>query len=187
MSDVYPLSMHCRFTDFPSRIRVICGRAFEAARATPFSFGSRVTLSQTPKSGQIQGQLVPGQPLPALEVVYADTGDDDAFDLKLAHYGYGRFYLPAPGATAYALAVIKGVRVEAAGIHRCFETVDVWDTLIPAGRDLSEPGAVPDTILVQDCDNAHQASVAWYRGDKPAGAIVVSGRLQLGGNAYIAI
>lgn len=188
MADIYPLSMHCRFEGFPARLRVVCGQAFSKARATPYSFGSRVTLVQTPKSGVMAGTLTPGEPLPVLETIYSDTGDDDAFDLKLAHYGYGRFYLPTTEAVRYALAVVKGLRVEAAGIFRSFETVDVWDTLIAAETDLTTiPVGVPESVVVQNADGASRTSVAWFTGNMPQGGLVVSGRLQLGGEVHIQI
>lgn len=183
MAVIYPQSMPCRFEGFPARVRVVCGRAFSEARATPFSFGSRVTLLRTPKSGVPSGPLTPGEALPEIAVVYSDTGDDAAFNLKVSHYGHGRFYLPAAGAPFYALAVVKGVRVEAAGVRRSFETVDLWDTLVPASADLARPGDMPDAISLQDGGGA--SSVAWFAGDVPSGARIVAGRLQLGGDIFI--
>ncbi len=185
MSDIYPLAMHCRFEGFPARIRVTCGQAFDEARATPYSCGSRVDLVRTPRSGVLAGTLSPGQALPALEVIYSDTGADDAFDLKIAHYGYGRFYLAQAGDAAYTLAVIKGLRVEATGIRRSFETVDVWNTLIPAAVDLTDVANIPDAVVVQDAEGTARTSVAWFVGDMPAGGLVVTGRLQLGGPAAL--
>lgn len=179
MSDTYPQSLHCRFTGFPARLRVVCGRAFDAAKATPYVFGSRVVLSQTPLSGQLQGALVPGDALPALEIIHSDTGDDATFDLKLAHYGYGRFYLAAPDDPTLSLAVVKGLRVEAAGINRSFETVDVWTTLIAADTAVADPGT--EAAWTQDAAAGDAGSVTWYQGFAPDGAIAITGRLQLGG------
>ena len=107
MSNIYPQSLPCRFEGFPARIRVVCGQAFSQARATPYSFGSRATLAQTPKSGQTFGQLAVGTQLPTTEIIYADTGRDDVFDLKISHYGCGRFYLAdaLPGAPVTPEAV----------------------------------------------------------------------------------
>jgi hypothetical protein len=187
MADSYPLSRHCRFVGFPARIRVVCGRAFSEARATPYSFGSRVSLVQTPRSGVAAGTLTPGEPLPELAIIYSDTGADDVFDLKVSHYGHGRFYLPTSEAGYYALAVIKGLRVEAAGIRRSFETVDVWDTRIPAGTDLSRSVAASDQVWTQDADGTCGTSVAWFVGTAPAGDGIVAGRLQLGGEIYFQI
>jgi hypothetical protein len=187
MADIYPLSRHCRFEGFPARIRVICGRVFSEARATPYSFGSRVTLSRTSQSGILAGSLTPGEVLPELAVIYSDTGDDDAFDLKVSHYGYGRFYLPTTDAAYYALTVIKGVRIEATCIRRSFETVDVWDTLIPAATDLTNPGVVPDLVWTQDADTGSASSFVWFAGKAPLSGQVVSGRQQLGGDVYIQI
>ncbi|WP_029459686.1 hypothetical protein [Solidesulfovibrio alcoholivorans] len=183
MSEIYPQSMHCRFEGFPARVRVACGRAFSEARATPYSFGSRVNLAQTPKSGVLQGACVSGQALPSLEIIYSDTGDDDVFDLKVSHYGYGRFYLPDADSTRYALAVIKGVRVEALGIRRAFETVDVWDTLLAADTDLDDVASQGATV--QDADASSGVAVTWFVGDMPAGGLVVTGRLQLGGDTAL--
>lgn len=187
MSDIYPLSMHCRFEGFPARIRVVCGQAFSKARGTPFSFGSRVDLSQTPQSGVPAGTLVPGEPLPALEIVYSDTGDDLVFALKLAHYGYGRFYRAMARDPCYTLAVVKGLRVEALGICRSFETVDVWETRIPAATDLSSVPVTPDGVVVQDADPGIGTGVVWFGGDVPPGDLVVGGSLQLGGQVRLQI
>ena len=185
MAEIYPRSMLCRFEGFPARIRVVCGRAFSETRGTPLSFGSRVTLVRTPKSGVVSGALVPGEALPVCELVYADSGDDDRFDLKVSHYGYGRFYLPQTGASRYALAIVKGIRVEAAGINRSFETVDNWETLIPASVDLSRPAAVPDAVWLQDAAATNRLRVAWFVGSVPTGGRIVSGRLQLGGDVCL--
>lgn len=182
MSDTYPQSMHCRFEGFPARIKVVCGRAFSEARATPYSFGSRVILSQTAKSGVLQGELVAGESLPTLEIIHSDTGDDTTFDLKVSHYGHGRFYLAAAGDTHYSLAVIKGVRIEATGIHRSFETVDVWNTLIPAATDLTVAGSVPDTVWSQDSD----AGITWIPGTA-TGSDAINGVIQLDGNYTIVL
>lgn len=187
MSDIYPLAMHCRFEGFPARIRVTCGQAFSEARATPYSYGSRVDLAQTPQSGVLAGTLTPGEALPALETIYADTGDDETFALKVSHYGYGRFYLPDTDAACYALALIKGVRVEAAGIHRSFETLDVWNTRIPAASDLTGTDGFPQGVVVQDADATASMSVAWFVGDMPVGGLVITGRLQLGGDVALAL
>jgi len=186
MSSIYPQSMHCRFVGFPAAIEVICGQAFSDARATPYSFGSRVILYQTPKSGQLQGTLVAGQALPTLEILHSDTGDDTTFDLKVAHYGYGRFYLASANAPSYSLAVIKGMRIEATGIYRAFETVDVWTTCIPASTDLSTPGTLPDAVWTQDADCSTASSVTWYTGTTASGSVTITGRLQLGGDVAIA-
>jgi hypothetical protein len=175
--------MHCRFEGFPSRIKVVCGRAFSEARATPYSHGSQVTLSQTPLSGVVQGSLVIGESLPTCEIIYSDTGDDTAFDLKVAHYGYGRFYLAAADDAAYSLAVIKGIRVEATGIDRCFETVDVWNTHIAAATDLTTATAEAQDVWSQDAD----AGITWYAGTAASGSVVISGTLQLGGDVSIVL
>lgn len=182
MSDTYPQAMHCRFEGFPARIKVVCGRAFTEARATPYSFGSRVILSQTAKSGELQGTLVPGESLPTLELIYSDTGDDTAFDLKVSHYGHGRFYLAASDDAFYSLSVIKGLRVEATGIHRSFETVDVWNTRIPAATDLSVTGSLPDAVWSQDTDNG----ITWVPGTA-TGTGAISGVIQLDGNYSIVL
>lgn len=181
MSEIYPQSLPCRFEGFPARIRVVCGRAFSEARSTPYSFGSRVSLSQTPKSGQVFGELAVGQELPLQEIIYSDTGDDAVFDLKVSHYGCGRFYLVDAEAAFFTLAVIKGIRVEAAGICRAFETVDLWDTLIPVETDLAMPPLPVDAVWLQDADDQNRVRVTWFAGSMPPGGRIVSGRLQLGG------
>lgn len=188
MSETYPQSLPCRFAGFPARIAVVCGRAFSEARSTPYSFGSRVTLAQTPKSGQTFGELSVGLPLPTTEIIYADTGRDDVFDLKISHYGYGRFYQAHVAATFFTLAVVKGIRVEASGVCRAFETVDLWTTLIPVAKDLSVPPVVPEALWLQDAEDDTTAEdynrvrVAWFAGSVPSGGRIVSGHLQLGGN-----
>ena len=186
MSEIYPQSLPCRFAGFPARIAVVCGRAFSEARSTPYSFGSRVTLTQTPKSGQTFGELAVGLTLPTTEIIYADTGRDDVFDLKISHYGCGRFYLADAEAAYFTLAVVKGVRLEAAGICRAFETLDRWDTLIPAD---ALPGApvTPEAVWLQDAEDTNRVRVAWFAGSMPAGGRIVSGHLQLGGDRYLQI
>ncbi len=177
--DIYPQSMLCRFAGFPARIRVICGRAFSETRATPYSFGSRVILSQTPLSGLTQGSLVAGSALPTREIIHSDTGDDTTFDLKVSHYGYGRFYRARDADDTYSLAVIKGLRVEAAGINRSFETVDVWTTLIPAASAITDtPGS---TAWPQDAADGAASSITWYQGSAPAGSVSIDGTIQLDG------
>ena len=47
------------------------------------------------------------------------------------------FYAAEAAAAFFTLAVVKGMRVEASGVCRAFETVDLWNTLIPVARDLS--------------------------------------------------
>jgi len=182
MSDIYPQSLHCRFEGFPARIKVVCGRAFSEARATPYSFGTRVILSQTPKSGRLQGTLVPGESLPTFELIYSDTGDDAVFDLKISHYGHGRFYLAATGDAFSSLAVIKGVRIEATGINRSFETVDVWNTRLPATTDLSVTGNLPEAVWSQDSDTG----ITWIPGTA-TNADAINGVLQLDGNISIVL
>lgn len=183
MSDSYPQSMLCRFAGFPARIRVICGRAFSEARATPYSFGSRVTLSQTPLSGVTQGSLVAGSALPTQEIIHSDTGEDTNFDLKVSHYGYGRFYRASADDSTYSLAIIKGVRIEAAGINRSFETVDVWTTLIPAASTITDTAG--STAWTQDAADGAAASVIWYQGSAPAGSVSIDGTIQLDGSVSI--
>lgn len=183
MPDTYPQSCHCRFEGFPARIKIVCGRAFSEARATPYSYGSQVMLSQTPRSGVLQGTLVVGQALPTQEILFSDTGDDTVFALKLAHYGYGRFYLAAATDATYSLAVIKGLRLEAAGINRSFETVDVWETRIPAAVDLTQDTSPAEAVWSQDAD----AGITWYPGSAPSGQVVISGTLQLGGDISIVL
>ncbi|KHK02073.1 hypothetical protein [Desulfovibrio sp. TomC] len=188
MSETYPQSLPCRFAGFPARIAVVCGRAFSEARSTPYSFGSRVTLAQTPKSGQTFGELAVGLSLPTTEIIYADTGRDDVFDLKISHYGYGRFYLADAEAAFFTLAVVKGIRVEASGVCRAFETLDLWNTLIPVAKDLSAPPVAPEAVWLQDAadgaaaEDYNRVRVAWFAGSVPPGGRIVSGRLQLGGD-----
>ena len=188
MADLYPQSQPCRFEGFPPRIRVVCGRAFSERPGTPYSFGSRVTLAQTPKSGQTSGVLAPGQPIPVTEIIYADTGDDDRFHLKVSHYGLGRFYLAAENAARFSLAVVKGIRLEAAGLNRSFETVDVWETLIPADAPVAAPSVAPDAIWLEDAEDGQDTDrvrATWFAGDIPVGGRIVRGRLQLAGDVAV--
>lgn len=181
MADLYPQSLPCRFEGFPPRIRVICGRAFSDRPGTPYSFGSRVSLAQTPKSGRTYGELAVGEPIPVTEIIYADTGDDDRFQLKISHYGLGRFYRAAADAPFLRFAVVKGIRLEAAGLRRVFETVDVWDTLVPAAEAVPAPAVTPDAVWLEDVEATDRVRVTWFVGDIPAGGRLVRGRLQLGG------
>ena len=187
MSLIYPQSMHCRFEGFPAVIEVICGRAFSETRSTPYSFGSRVLLTQTPNSGVLQGTLVAGQALPTLEIIHSDTGEEAACNLKVAHYGYGTFYRATASDAYCTLAIVKGLRVEATGINRAFETVDVWTTLIPATTDLTNPGTLPDAVWTQDAAAGAASSVTWYSGTAASGTIAITGRLQLGGDVSIVL
>ena len=188
MADLYPQSLPCRFEGFPPRIRVVCGRAFSERPGTPYSFGSRVTLAQTPISGQTSGVLAVGQPIPVSEIIYADTGDDDHYNLKISHYGLGRFYLAAADAAWFSLAVVKGLRLEAAGLCRAFETVDVWETLIPASTPVPPPSVAPEAIWLEDAQDTEETDrvrATWFTGDIPAGGRIVRGRLQLAGDVAI--
>ena len=185
MADTYPQSLPCRFEGFPARIRVLCGRAFSERPGTPCSFGSRVELAQTPKSGRTFGELAVGAPLPTTEIIYADTGDDEEYALKISHYGLGRFYLARSEDAFLTLAVVKGIRVEAAGVNRSFETVDLWDTLIAATADLSSPPVSPEDIWVEDADDRDRVRTTWFMGTIPTGGRIVHGRLQLGGEVAL--
>lgn len=188
MADLYPQSLPCRFEGFPARIQVVCGRAFSERPGTPYSFGSRVTLAQTPKSGQTFGDLTVGQPIPVSEIIYADTGDDDHYNLKISHYGLGRFYLAAADAAWFSLAVVKGLRLEAAGLSRAFETVDVWETRIPASSPVPPPSIAPEAIWLEDAQDEQETDrvrATWFTGDIPAGGRIVRGRLQLAGDVAV--
>lgn len=187
MADIYPQSLPCRFAGFPPRIQVICGRAFSQRPGTPYSFGSRVVLAQTPLSGRTIGELAVGAPLPVTEIIYADTGDDDRFNLKITHYGLGRFYLPTADAASWSLAVVKGIRLEAAGLKRSFETVDVWETLLAAAAGIGAPDTAPEEVWPQDADGASTSRAVWFAGDIPAGGCIVRGRLQLAGDVAVQV
>jgi hypothetical protein len=185
MVEAYPLSMPCRYEGFPGRIRIVCGPAFDALRGCPYSFGSRVTCALTPSSGVAQGDYVPGSALPRCEIVYSDTGDDTAFDMKISFYGHGVFRLAAPTDARYSLAVVKGLRVEAMGLNRSFEITDHWETGIAAVTDLSLPPSLPGMVRVDDDARQSAYSVTWYGGRGRAGYVAINGVLQLGGEAHL--
>lgn len=185
MADIYPLSVPCRFEGFPGRIRIVCGPAFDDLRGCPYSFGSRVVCASTPASGVVQGVYLPGAALPRYEMVYSDTGDDTAFDMKIAFYGHGIFHLEGPGATYYSLAVIKGLRIEAAGLHRSFEIVDNWETGIAAAADLTTPPPLPGMVRLDEEARSAGYGVTWYGGRGRAGYVALNGVLQLGGEAHL--
>ncbi|BAH73910.1 hypothetical protein [Solidesulfovibrio magneticus] len=188
MADLYPQSLPCRFEGFPPRIQVVCGRAFSERPGTPYSFGSRVILAQTPRSGQTSCVLAVGEPIPTTEIIYADTGDDDEYNLKISHYGLGRFYLADADDAWFRLVVVKGIRLEAAGLSRAFETVDIWETLIPATAAVPAPSVTPDAVWLEDATDATETDrvrATWFTGDIPAGGRIVRGRLQLAGDVAV--
>ncbi|QLA21276.1 hypothetical protein [Desulfolutivibrio sulfoxidireducens] len=187
MAEAYPVSLPCRFEGFPGRVRITCGPAFDDLRACPYSYGSRVVCARTPLCGVVQGEYVPGAALPVMEMIFSDTGFDDVFDLKLSFYGYGTFHLAAPGDAFYSLDVVKGVRIQAAGLCRSFETMDLWETGIVAATDLTvAPGATGSVVVDEDAaDNSY--SVTWYAGEAAGGYVTLSGLLQLGGRAGLAV
>ena len=190
MADLYPQSLPCLFEGFPPRIQVVCGRAFFERPGTPYSFGSRVILAQTPKSGRTYGVLAVGQSIPVTEIIYADTGDDDRYQFKISHYGLGRFYLADADAAWFSLAVVKGIRLEAAGLSRSFETVDIWETLIPASTPVPPPSVAPDAIWLEDAKDEQETDrvrATWFTGDIPAGGRIVRGRLQLAGDVAVQV
>jgi len=186
MPQFYPLSLYCRFEGFPARTRYTCGRAFDALPLCPYSHGSRVECRTTPLSGQIQGELVMGSDLPLYEIIYSDTGSDEEFGLKTSSYGHGIFYLDSEDAAYLSLAVVKGVRVEAPGLRKPFETRDVWETRIPAGEGMWE---IPQELGVVWREDAEPGrfSVVWFAGDAPAGEAVLTADTQLSGPGYLTI
>ncbi len=187
MPQYYPYSLYCRFEEFPARTRYTCGRAFDALPLCPYSYGSRVECRQTPLSGAIQGELVQGGDLPRYEIIYSDTGLDEEFGLKVSSYGHGMFYIADLNTDDYqTLAVIKGIRVEAAGLRKAFETMDVWETRIPLDAALVK---IPQELDVAWREDAAfgRFSAVWYAGDAPEGEEVLRVDMQLAGPAYIGI
>lgn len=178
--------MHCRFEGFPARARFTCGQAFDGLAGCPYSFGSRVDCFQTPASRTLQGELVKREYLPAYEMIYSDTGEDENFGLKIASYGYGTFYEAGWEDPFYSLAVVKGIRVEAAGLTKAFETLDVWETKIPVETSLWSDLETPGAVWREDADSGRFAAV-WYAGEAPGGLVTVKGNLQLAGPAYVRV
>jgi hypothetical protein len=187
MAEAYPVSLPCRFEGFPGRVRITCGPAFDDLRACPYSYGSRVACVRTPLCGVAQGGYVPGAALPAREMIFSDTGRDDAFDLKLSFFGHGTFHLAAPDDAFYSLDVVKGVRVEAAGLCRSFEITDLWETGIAAATDLTVVPSESGTVVVDEDAADNSFSVTWYTGEAAGGYVTLSGLLQLGGRAGLVV
>lgn len=187
MAEAYPVSLPCRFEGFPGRVRITCGPAFDDLRACPYSWGSRVVCARTPLCGEVQGEYVPGAALPVREMIFSDTGMDDAFDLKLSFFGYGTFHLAAPDDAFCSLDVVKGVRVEAAGLSRSFEITDLWETGIAAATDLTVPPAASGSVRVDEDAADNSYSVTWYAGEAAGGYLTLSGLLRLGGRAGLVV
>lgn len=186
MTEKYPISMHCRFEGFPARARFTCGPAFDALSGCPYSYGSRVDCAQTPASRTLQGDLLQGECLPVYEMIYSDTGEDENFGLKVASYGYGTFYAAGWADPFYSLAVVKGIRLEAAGFARAFETLDLWETKIPVETAMWNIEETPAVVWIEGAAQGRFAAV-WYAGEAPGGLAAVKGILQLGGPAYVRV
>ncbi len=185
MKEAYPISMPCRLEGFPARIRTVCGERFSLLDNCSYSYGSVVVCSQTPQSGVADGAYVQGEALPDHAVIYSDSGEDDAFGLKLSFYGHGTFYLPDAEARCCALEVRKGIRIRAAGLDKRFETVDTWETRIPADQDLTQE-EVWSTYVGTDADAADgRFSATWLLSGAQDGVADISGVLQLGGETGV--
>ena len=134
MKKNYPVSLPVRFEDFPAMFQVTCGHMIPP----PQSFGSRVLIRRTPLCGVVQGQYAEGVALPEFAMIYSDTGSDAAYDLKLSFYGWGTFYVANADDAYCTLEIRKGIKVEATGLSKKFETYDLWETRVPASLVLTD-------------------------------------------------
>jgi hypothetical protein len=139
MKENYPISVHCSFSDFPPMIKIICGPDIPL----PFSYGSRVVMAKTALCGVVQGSYIDGEALPDYFMIYSDTGEDDAFNLKLSFYGWGTFYVAKIDDAYCHLEIRKGIKVESGSISKKFEVKDTWETMIPSSTVLSSSVTIP--------------------------------------------
>ena len=130
---------HCRFNDYPKKIRLVVGQLL-AENSDLFDYGQTVVLQQTSNSGVLQGDKVVGEELPKKAMIYTDTGLDDSFNLKIEYYGWGEFYLKNAGDECFSLDITKGMTVKAADWDKeeCFQAVRSGKTKIPNSKDMQE-------------------------------------------------
>jgi len=156
-SSAYPLRFPIRFVGWPTAIRMTCGKLISA----PYSYGSRVILHETPKSGIPDGEYTIGESIPNCFKSYSDTGSDNTFNLLLAFDGYGWFYT-ASYYDYWILEVQKRTIIVSNGI-KFYPIYDTWYTQIPKTTDLSS-GAdtfnIYATYIDQGIDNAATTTIS---------------------------
>jgi len=133
----YPQSVSCRFDGFPHRIEIRCGRNISELSKL-FSFGSKLTLTQTTNSGQEMGWM-PDQNdsnsyydawvsydqstgentyikcytgISDIRMIYTDTGSDSEYTLKVSFIGYGSFFTKTASDQYYLFDVYKSIVIE---------------------------------------------------------------------------
>lgn len=143
----YPQSTNCSFDNFPVAIDVRLG-SLASIMCDGASFGSKYFLTQTPKSGVLQGNYVVGEEIPSLEKIYSDTGHDDEFNLKISFLGHGSFYRRTSNDLYLRAQIYKAIRIETnndTGI--VFGDVFDCETLIPATDDISVEFAYDPSVV----------------------------------------
>jgi len=175
INKTYPQCFPLRFVGWPQKIRVTCGKDISA----PYSYGSRVILTQTPLSGSPQGDYVVGQYLPYYAMVYSDTGSDYDFNFLVEFTGYGQFYKDSAD-LFWRLYVKKNTNIFTLEVEKYFRTYDEWNTLIPASTDLSE--GISTTV-----SNSIAAFYSDVSSNESLDSETVSGILQLNGNAVAGV
>jgi len=190
MKKKYPVSLPVHFAGFPPMFKVTCG----ASIPSPYSYGSRVILHRTPLCGIVQGGYEEGKSLPDLSMIYSDTGQDGNFDLKLSFYGWGTFYKDNDDAPYCSLEIRKGIKVEAHGISKKFETHDIWETLIPASTVLTDNPIIKNiALLYTEKSSTPEPADGYVRvlnksdifSPSLSGGIRLNGTLQLSGEGIV--
>lgn len=130
---------HLSFDDYPRKVSLVVGEKI-ASNSDLFSQGQTVRLTQTPKSGQAQGDNVVGEELPEKRMVYTDTGEDSSFNLKLTYYGWGEFYLASADADYFSYRMTKGMSIQAGdwSSEKNFETQYFTTTQVPNTEDMQQ-------------------------------------------------
>ena len=145
---------HVRFEDYPERIQIVVG-SFLADETEMFTEGQPIVLYKTPKSGVAQGSYVVDEPLPDKRVVFTDTGEDDTFNLKITHYGWGEFYIGDVNNDDYLrLKMTKGMTVLSSEWEeeKVFAAHWYGDTRIPITDDLKQEFGYPISLEEEEID-----------------------------------
>lgn len=114
MIRAYPHGVLLDFSSFPDRLRVVLGEA-GASLVPGASFGTAFVLSQTPKSGVMQGVIAENATLPDRRVIYSDTGSDGTFSIKVSFGCYGSFFVAARDDAFLTFQVFRSIIIETPG------------------------------------------------------------------------
>jgi len=149
----YPESVPLQFVGFPASIDIRLG-SIGASFVPSASLGTKVSLTQTPKSLVAQGEYVMGNDLPDYKCIYSDTGEDENYNIKITFDGFASFFFFYQGwdwtsntyiiDKFYTFYIRKLIIIEFKG-QPPIENFDEWEceTLIPSGVDLSSLTAGP--------------------------------------------